>query len=49
MEQSVDLGEPRVGKPTMLDRLGLFALILFNLVAFTGLGWILLRAVRLLL
>ena len=49
MEQSVDLDEPRVGKPTMLDRLELLALVLFNLVAFAGLGWIVLRAVRLLL
>jgi hypothetical protein len=46
MEQSVDLDEPRVGKPTMVDRLGLTALILFNLVALAGLGWIVLRVVR---
>ena len=44
MEQSVDLDEPRVGKPTMVDRLGLTALILFNLVALAG--WIVLRVVR---
>jgi len=49
MEQSVDLGEPRVGKQTMLDRLGLLALVVFNLVALAGLGWIVLRAVRSLL
>jgi hypothetical protein len=49
MEQSVELGEPREGQQTMLDRLGLLALVLFNLVALAGFGWIVLRAVRSLL
>jgi hypothetical protein len=31
MEQSVELGEPREGKQSMLDRLGVLALVLFNL------------------
>jgi hypothetical protein len=46
MEQSVEPGEPRVGKQTMLDRLGLLALVLFNLAALVGFGWIVLRALR---
>ena len=49
MEQSVDLDEPRMGKQTTLDRLGLLALVVFDLVALAGLGWIVLRAVRSLL
>ena len=46
MEQSVELGKPVEGEPTTLDRLGLLALVLFNLAALAGLGWIVLRAVR---
>ena len=49
MAQSVDLGEPRVGKQTTLDRLGVFALVLFNLVVLAGFGWFVLRAARSLL
>jgi hypothetical protein len=45
MEQGVDLDEPRVGKQTTLDRLGLLALVVFNLAALAGVGWIVLRAV----
>ena len=30
MGQSVELGEPREGKQSMLDRLGVLALVLFN-------------------
>jgi hypothetical protein len=43
---SVELGEPREGKQTMPDRLGLFALVLFNLVVLAGFGWIVLRVLR---
>jgi hypothetical protein len=46
MEQSVELGEPRESKQTMPDRLGLLALILFNLVMLAGFGWIVLRVLR---
>ena len=46
MEQSVELGEPREGKQTTLDRLGLLALILFNLGVLAGFGWIVLRVLR---
>jgi hypothetical protein len=49
MAQSVELDEPRVGKQTMLDRLGVLALTLFNLVVLAGFGWIVLRVVRSLL
>jgi hypothetical protein len=49
MAQSVEFDEPRVGKQTMLDRLGVLALTLFNLVVLAGFGWIVLRAVRSLL
>ena len=43
MGQSVELGEPRDGKQSMLDRLGVLALVLFNLAALAGFGWIVLR------
>ena len=46
MEQRLEMGEPRVGKPTVLDRLGLLSLLLFNLVVLAGFGWIVLRALR---
>jgi hypothetical protein len=46
MDQSVEMGEPRVGKQTMLDRLGLLALVLLNLGALAGFGWIVLRVLR---
>jgi hypothetical protein len=46
MDQSVEMGEPRVGKQTMLDRLGLLALVLLNLAALAGFGWIVLRVLR---
>jgi len=49
MAQSVELDEPRVGKQTMLDRLGVLALTLFNLAVLAGFGWIVLRVVRSLL
>lgn len=49
MAPSVELDEPRVGKQTMLDRLGVLALTLFNLVVLAGVGWIVLRVVRSLL
>ena len=38
MAQSVELDEPRVGEQTTLDRLGLLALILFNLGVLAGFG-----------
>jgi hypothetical protein len=46
MEHSLEMREPRQGKQTTLDRLGLLTLVLFNLVALAGFGWIVLRAVR---
>ena len=46
MERSVELGEPWEGKPTVLDRLGLLSLLLFNLVVLAGFGWIVLRVLR---
>jgi hypothetical protein len=46
MAQSVELGEPRDGKPTMMDRWGLLTLVLFNLVVLVGFGWIVLRILR---
>jgi hypothetical protein len=49
MEHSLEMREPRQGKQTMLDRLGLLTLVLFNLIALAGFGWIVLRAVRSLL
>jgi hypothetical protein len=49
MAQSVELDEPRVGKQTMLDRLGVLALALFDLVVLAGFGWIVLWASRSLL
>jgi hypothetical protein len=43
MGQSVELGEPREGKQSMLDRLGVLALVLFNVdlppESWTALGW----------
>lgn len=41
-----EMGEVRTGKQKMLDRLGLLALLAFNVGVFVGLGWILLWAVR---
>jgi hypothetical protein len=38
-------GEPE-GKQTMLDRLGVLALVLFDLGVLVGFGWIVVRAVR---
>jgi hypothetical protein len=46
MGQSVELGEPREGKQSMLDRLGVLALVLFNLVVVAGFGWFVLRLLR---
>jgi hypothetical protein len=46
MEHGLEMREPRVGKQTMGDRLGLLALLLFNLVVLAGLGWIVLRVLR---
>ena len=46
MGQSVELGEPREGKQSMLDRLGVLALVLFNLVVVAGFGWFVLRFLR---
>ena len=46
MAQSVELDEPRMGKQTVLDRLGVLALILFNLAVLAGFGWIVLRVLR---
>ena len=46
MEQSVELGEPREGKQSMLDRLGVLALVLFNLVVVAGFGWFVLLLLR---
>jgi hypothetical protein len=43
MGQSVELGEPREGKQSMLDRLGVLALVLFNVAVLAGFGWIVLR------
>ena len=49
MEHNLEVRGRREGKQTMLDRMGLLALVLFNLVALAGFGWIVLRAVRSLL
>jgi hypothetical protein len=46
MEHSVELGEPREDKQTMLDRLGVLALVLFDLGVLLGFGWIVVRAAR---
>jgi hypothetical protein len=46
MGQSIELGEPREGKQSMLDRLGVLALVLFNLVVVAGFGWFVLRLLR---
>ena len=46
MAQSVELDEPRVGKQTMLDRLGVLALVLFNFAVLVSFGWIILRVLR---
>ena len=43
MAQSAELDEPKVGEQTTQDRLGVFALFLFNLAVLAGLGWIVLR------
>ena len=49
MEHNLEVRGRREGKQTMLDRMGLLALVLFNLVALAGFGWIVLRDVRSLL
>jgi hypothetical protein len=41
-----ELGEPREGKQTMLDRLGVLALVLFNFAVLVSFGWIILRVLR---
>ena len=46
MAQSVELDEPRVGKQTMLDRLGVLVLILFNVAVLVSFGFIILRVLR---
>src|SRR5580693_3200440 len=38
--KSEQAGKPRQGKKTILDRLGLLALLLFTLVVLAGFGWI---------
>ena len=43
MAQSVVLDEPKAGKQTTQDRLGVLALFLLNLAVLAGLGWIVLR------
>ena len=43
MAQSAELDEPKVGEQTTQDRLGVFALFLFNLAVLVGFGWIVLR------
>jgi len=43
MAQSVELDEPKVGQQTTQDRLGVFALLLFNFAVLAGLGWIVLQ------
>jgi hypothetical protein len=46
MAQSVEVDEPKVGEQTTQDRLGVFALFLFNLAVLAGLGWIVLRVLE---
>jgi hypothetical protein len=47
MEQKkYEVGKPRRVKQRMMDALGVLALILFNLVALVGLGWIVLRVLK---
>jgi|ERR1700730_9734575 len=47
MEQSVEMNEPGTGKQKKkLDWLWLLALLLFNLVMWTGFGWIVLRVLK---
>ena len=46
MEQILKVRRRSEGKPTILDRLGLLTLVLFNLGTLVGFGWIILRAVR---
>ena len=46
MEQSVELGEPREGKQSMLDRLGVLVLVLFNFAVLVSIGSIILRVSR---
>ena len=41
-----EMGELKTGKQKIMDRLGLLALLLFNVGVFVGLGWILVWAVR---
>jgi hypothetical protein len=43
MAQSLEVDEPKVGEQTTQDRLGVFALFLFNFAVLAGLGWIVLR------
>jgi hypothetical protein len=47
--KSEQAGKPRQGKKTILDRLGLLALLLFTVVVLVGFGWIVLRVLRSLL
>jgi hypothetical protein len=46
MEQGIEIDEPRVGRQTMRDKLGLLALVLFNLLVLAGSGWIVVRVVK---
>ncbi len=41
-------GKPEDARQRMLDALGVLALLLFNLVVLAGIGWIVLRVLRLL-
>ena len=43
---SVELDEPKVGEQTTQDRLGVLALLLFDLAVLAGFGWILLWVLR---
>jgi hypothetical protein len=43
---SVELDEPKAGEQTTQDRLGVFALLLFDLAVLAGFGWIVLWVLR---
>jgi hypothetical protein len=45
-QRRVETGKPREGKQKLMDRLGVLALLLFNLVIWVGFGLIVLRVLR---